>query len=255
MSNKQTPDFRAAALGSTSTRERQPEVSTRQIHYRGCADADGPPHDMTIAPCGLLVGWKRTNDPVAPKPHRGGASQAPGGGERLGGRAVRPFVVNGHDRLVFPSNFIAELDFSVLETLEQLGAVIRRDFEAKAPTGSEILERVDSDAYRSRYELLRDLAMNLVWGNRYAMTMYEKRPTRWRDLPRRRDDVSGGQHIRKRRPRRPRLQPCQSGVDHPSAVARTRAARFAEAARAGVPSRSGHCAALAGPRAWQRAPR
>jgi 3-oxoacyl-[acyl-carrier-protein] synthase III len=102
---------------------------------------------------------------------------------------MRPFVVNGHGRLVFPSNFMAELDFSVLETLEQLGAVIRRDFEAKAPTGTEILERVDSDAYRSRYELLRDLALNLVWGNRYAMTMYEKRPTRWRDLPRLRDDV------------------------------------------------------------------
>jgi 3-oxoacyl-[acyl-carrier-protein] synthase-3 len=102
---------------------------------------------------------------------------------------MRPFVVNGHDRLVFPSNFSADLDFSVLETLEQLAAVIRRDFEAKAPTGTEILERVDSDAYRSRYELLRDLAMNLVWGNRYAMTMYEKRPIRWRDLPRRRDDV------------------------------------------------------------------
>ena len=31
--------------------------------------------------------------------------------------------------------------------------------------------------------------MNLVWGNRYAMTMYEKRPTRWRDVPRHRDDV------------------------------------------------------------------
>ena len=102
---------------------------------------------------------------------------------------MRPFVVNGHHRLVFPSNFIAELDFSVLETLDQLEAVIRRDFEAKAPTGTEILERVDADAYRSRYELLRDLAMNLVWGNRYAMTMYEKRPTRWRDLPRRREDV------------------------------------------------------------------
>jgi 3-oxoacyl-[acyl-carrier-protein] synthase-3 len=109
--------------------------------------------------------------------------------ERVGWGAMKPFVVNGHGRLVFPSNFIAELDFSVLETLDQLGAVIRRDFEAKAPTGTEILERVDSDAYRSRYELLRDLAMNLVWGNRYAMTMYEKRPTRWRDLPRRRDDV------------------------------------------------------------------
>ena len=102
---------------------------------------------------------------------------------------MKPFVVNGHDRLVFPSNFSADLDFSVLETLEQLAAVIRRDFEAKAPTGTEILERVDSDGYRSRYELLRDLATNLVWGNRYAMTMYEKRPTRWRDLPRRRDDV------------------------------------------------------------------
>ena len=31
--------------------------------------------------------------------------------------------------------------------------------------------------------------MNLLWGNRYAMTMYEKRPTRWRDVPRGRDDV------------------------------------------------------------------
>ncbi len=102
---------------------------------------------------------------------------------------MRPFVVNSHDRLVFPSNFSADLDFSVLETLEQLEVVIRRDFEAKAPTGTEILERVESDAYRSRYELLRDVAMNLVWGNRYAMTMYEKRPTRWRDLPRNRDDV------------------------------------------------------------------
>jgi len=102
---------------------------------------------------------------------------------------MRPFVVNGHGRLVFPSNFSADLDFSVLETLEQLEAVVRRDFEAKAPTGTEILERVDAGAYGTRSELLRDVAMNLVWGNRYAMTMYEKRPTRWRDLPRGRDDV------------------------------------------------------------------
>ena len=102
---------------------------------------------------------------------------------------MRPFVINGHGRLVFPSNFSAELDFSVLETLEQLEAVVKRDFESKAPTGSEILERVESGAYDFRAELLRDLAMNLVWGNRYAMTMYEKRPTRWRDLPRHRDDV------------------------------------------------------------------
>ena len=63
--------------------------------------------------------------------------------------AVRPFVVNGHGRLVFPSNFSGELDFSVLETLEQLEAVVKRDFESKAPTGSEILERVESGTYLS----------------------------------------------------------------------------------------------------------
>ena len=115
---------------------------------------------------------------------------------------MRPFVVNGHGRLVFPSNFSADLDFSVLETLEQLEAVVKREFEAKAPTGTEILGRVESDGYRSRSQLLRDLAMNLVWGNRYAMTMYEKRPTRWRDLPRRRDDVFLPLLTRLRRSRR-----------------------------------------------------
>lgn len=102
---------------------------------------------------------------------------------------MKPFVVNRHGRLVFPSNFFPALDFSMFETLDQLETIIRRDFEAKAPTGSEILDRADRDAYASRHELLRDLALNLVWGNRYAMTMYEKRPTRWRDLPRTRDDI------------------------------------------------------------------
>ena len=47
---------------------------------------------------------------------------------------MRPFVVNGHGRLVFPSNFSADLDFSVIETQEQLEAVVKRDFDAKAPT-------------------------------------------------------------------------------------------------------------------------
>src|SRR5262249_21174530 len=42
---------------------------------------------------------------------------------------------------------------------------------------------------RGRYELLRDLALDLFWVNRYALTMYDKRPTRWRDVPRHRDDV------------------------------------------------------------------
>ncbi|HTK65326.1 MAG TPA: 3-oxoacyl-[acyl-carrier-protein] synthase III C-terminal domain-containing protein [Pseudonocardia sp.] len=102
---------------------------------------------------------------------------------------MKPFVVNRRGRLVFPSNFLGELDFSVLENLEQLTAVIERDFEAKAPTGSEILARIDAGAYPGRYELLRDIGQNLYWVNRYALTMAEKRPTRWRDIPRHRADV------------------------------------------------------------------
>jgi 3-oxoacyl-[acyl-carrier-protein] synthase-3 len=102
---------------------------------------------------------------------------------------MKPFVINRFGRLVFPSNFFPELDFTVFETLDQFEAVISRDFETKAPTGSDILERIAAGTYTRRYELLRDLALNLLWVNRYAMTMYVKRPTRWRDVPRARDDI------------------------------------------------------------------
>ncbi len=102
---------------------------------------------------------------------------------------MKPFVVNRHGRLVFPANLFGELDFSVLETLDQFTAVIGRDFEAKAPTGTDILARVESGAYPGRFELLRDLGQNLFWVNRYSITMFEKRPTRWRDVPKHRDDV------------------------------------------------------------------
>ncbi|MEO8518524.1 MAG: 3-oxoacyl-[acyl-carrier-protein] synthase III C-terminal domain-containing protein [Dermatophilaceae bacterium] len=102
---------------------------------------------------------------------------------------MQPFVVNRHDRIVFPSNFIPELDLSVVGSLEQLDSVIRRDFEAKAPTGTEILARVEAGGYTRRYDLLRDVALNLFWTNRFAMTLYEKRPTRWADVPRTRSDV------------------------------------------------------------------
>jgi 3-oxoacyl-[acyl-carrier-protein] synthase-3 len=102
---------------------------------------------------------------------------------------MQPFVVNGHDRIVFPSNFVPVLDLSVINSLKQLDAVIRRDFEVKAPTGTDILGRVEAGGYSSRYELMRDLALNLFWTNRFAMTLYEKRPTRWADVPRGRADV------------------------------------------------------------------
>ncbi len=102
---------------------------------------------------------------------------------------MKPFIVNRFGRIVFPFNFFPELDFSVFQTLEQFAAVIKRDFEEKAPSETDIVARVEARDYKGRYELLRDLALNLFWVNRYAMTMYEKRPTRWRDVPRHRDDV------------------------------------------------------------------
>jgi 3-oxoacyl-(acyl-carrier-protein) synthase III len=102
---------------------------------------------------------------------------------------VKPLVVNRHGRIVIPASFLGALDFSAIETLEQLTSVIGRDFEAKAPTGADILARVESAAYPNRFALLRDLGQNLYWVNRYALPMLDKRPTRWRDLPRGRTDV------------------------------------------------------------------
>ena len=102
---------------------------------------------------------------------------------------MKPFVINRYGRMVLPSNFFPILDFSVFETLDQFAAVIHRDFEEKAPTEQDIVVRLESGAYKGRYELLRDLALDLFWVNRYAMTMYEKRPTRWRDVPKQRNDI------------------------------------------------------------------
>jgi 3-oxoacyl-[acyl-carrier-protein] synthase-3 len=103
--------------------------------------------------------------------------------------STKPFVINQHGRLVFPCNFFPELDFSVFATLEQFNAVARRDFGEKAPTETDIVARAQAGSYHNRYEICRDLALNLFWVNRYVLTMYEKRPTRWGDLPRHRDDI------------------------------------------------------------------
>src|SRR5258708_37127465 len=89
---------------------------------------------------------------------------------------LKPFVVNRHGRLALPSNFFPEIDFSRLETLEQLCAVVKRDFEEKAPTGMDLLQRIEARAYKSRYELLRDLALHLFCANHFSITLYEKRP-------------------------------------------------------------------------------
>ena len=97
---------------------------------------------------------------------------------------VDPFELNSHGKIVFPSNCFPDLDFSTFESLEQLDAVIKRDFDSKAPTGTAILERIQNGGYRTKFELMRDMALNLFWANRYKMTMYEVLPTRWADVPR-----------------------------------------------------------------------
>jgi 3-oxoacyl-[acyl-carrier-protein] synthase-3 len=102
---------------------------------------------------------------------------------------VNAFLLNRHGRLVFPSSIMPQLDFSTMESLEQLDTVIRRDFETKAPSGTDILEKTRTGGYDSRYALMRDMALNLFWANRFSITMYDKRPTRWADLPRTRPDV------------------------------------------------------------------
>ena len=102
---------------------------------------------------------------------------------------MQSFVLNRNGRLVFPSNVFSEIDFSVIRDQDQLDQVVRRDFETKAPTGTEMLRRIETGTYADRYQLMRDMALNLFWTNRFAATMYDKQPTRWRDVPRRRDDV------------------------------------------------------------------
>ena len=55
---------------------------------------------------------------------------------------MQSYEINKHGKIVFPSNCFPDLDFSTFESLEQLDAVVRRDFDAKAPTGTYILERI-----------------------------------------------------------------------------------------------------------------
>jgi 3-oxoacyl-[acyl-carrier-protein] synthase-3 len=86
---------------------------------------------------------------------------------------MKPFVINRHGQVVLPYNFFPEMDLTVFETLEQFTSVIKREFEQKARTEDDILSRVDSGQYQSRYELLRDLALHMDWVNRYAFTLYE----------------------------------------------------------------------------------
>lgn len=99
------------------------------------------------------------------------------------------FIVNRHGRIVFPFNFLPHLDYALFENLDQFETVMKRDFDRKAPSEAELAGRLESQRYESRYHLLQDLALHLRGRNRYAMALYDKRPTRWADVARGRDDV------------------------------------------------------------------
>ena len=102
---------------------------------------------------------------------------------------MKPFRLNKHGKLVLPCSIFIDIDFTIINNLDHLQAIVRRDFEGKAPTGTEIAKRAAAGSYATRYDLLRDISLNLFWANRYALTMYDKRPTRWRDVPRNREDI------------------------------------------------------------------
>ena len=102
---------------------------------------------------------------------------------------MKSIVMNSHGRLVLPCHFFPEIDFSSLDSLDRVAELVKRDFDAKAPSAGDILERIAAGSYKTRYDLLRDLGLHLFWVNRYSITMYEKRPTAWRNVPKKRDDV------------------------------------------------------------------
>lgn len=102
---------------------------------------------------------------------------------------MKPFAIDRHGRLALPSHFFPAIDFSALDSVEHLTSLVQRDFDSKGPSGAELLRRLESGAYRNRYELLRDLALHLFWVNRFSLTLYEQRPCCWRHVPKKRDDV------------------------------------------------------------------
>ena len=157
------------------------------------------PHDASqLSPSSSRQPQRRAAPPTRflGSPTRRRGSPGPGTGDR---NNMKPFVVNSHRRLVFPSNFFPEPDFSSIDTVEDLAAVVRRDFEVKAPTGSEIAARAESGGYANRYELLRDLGLHLYLDEplrhhdvrKAAHPLVRRAPAPRRHLPPRPDPLGG----------------------------------------------------------------
>lgn len=83
----------------------------------------------------------------------------------------------------YAPSFFPELDVSGVDSVADLEEIINRDFAAKAPTASDVTDRIASGGYGSRYDLLRDVTRYLYWAHRQFLTLYTLRPCRWEDLP------------------------------------------------------------------------
>ena len=90
---------------------------------------------------------------------------------------MKPFVVNRHGRLVFPANFLGDLDFSVLDTLEQFNAVINPPEAAILAVGAITREPTERDGQivlRDRMKLTLSVdhrALDGAIGARYLQAL------------------------------------------------------------------------------------
>src|SRR5262249_60879883 len=91
---------------------------------------------------------------------------------------MKPFVLDRYGRITFPFNFLPELDFSIFDTLEEFEAAVRRDFEDKVRSETEIVEGLKAGTYREGYWRPPCIAGPLLWVNRYSLTVEELRPSR-----------------------------------------------------------------------------
>lgn len=99
-----------------------------------------------------------------------------------------PYTLDRHGRLAFPCNAFPEISVAGFATEGELRSVIARDFEAKAPAPDEIIAGT-ARRHAGRYDLLRDLSLHVLWADRDALALYDKRVMRLRDVPRGRDDA------------------------------------------------------------------
>lgn len=58
---------------------------------------------------------------------------------------MKPFAIDRHGRLALPCHFFPAVDFAALDSVEQLTAVIQRDFDSKDPSGAELAAERDPD--------------------------------------------------------------------------------------------------------------